>query len=596
LKIKDFPAAEIQIRAGDETSRQFWMAQGIAPWLANVLSNRVVTDNTAVAQALFNPSLSSLDDPSAIPDMTRAVERIAKAILAGESIALAVDHDLDGQASAAVLWNALVDFFQVDPARLSVVTSHRLTEGYGITEPVVERILQSTATLVISADKGSSDEPRIEILRHAGRDVIVTDHHTIPEEGPPKSAYAVVNPTRRESRYDPFVCGAAVAFLTMAKLRTYLMEQGHRQSIPSLSALLDYVAVATIADCVALRPDKSPSNRVFVKYGLNLLNRGTRPCWQVFREFNNAPISAENIAFQLAPPIAAAGRLDWAENGFRFLCARDKKSAAEHWQVLQQENQRRKKIESELRHRALKLARRQQGKSIVLYLEDGHSGVHGITASRLVEQFGKPVAIFSPKLGSEDPVSGKPRIASGSFRGIPEFDVRQALQEVADREPELLLGFGGHVGAAGATIAVDNFARFADAFERATQSQLGQRALHPTLWVDSYLESQYINLQSVDALLDLEPWGKDFPYPNFCGLFTVADISAIGDGSHLRLQLRQVDRLYKAIWFNALPSSDAEWPVKTGDNATFIYQLKDNWFRGERSLQLNILSLSDALQ
>jgi len=595
LKIDDHPETAVQIRQGDEQSRQYWLSQGVAPWLAKVLSNRVALSGDQVAQALFSPSLANLDDPAAIPDMERAVERIAQAVLQREAIVLAVDHDLDGQASAAVLWSAFVDYFDVDPALLQVVTSHRLTEGYGITEPVVERILQTNATLIVSADKGSSDQPRIEKLRQAGRDVIVTDHHTIPVEGPPKSAYAVVNPTREDSRYDPYVCGAAVAFLTMAKLRSYLLQQQHRQTIPSLSSLLDYVAVATIADCVALRPDKSPSNRVFVKYGLNLLNRGSRPCWQVFREQLNGPISAESIAFQLAPPIAAAGRLDWAETGFRFLTARDKKSAAQHWAVLQQENQQRRRIEAELRQRALAIAKPEQGKSIVLYLEDGHSGVHGITASRLVERFGKPVAIFSPKQGSEDEHSGKARIASGSFRGIPDFNVREALQAVAQRYPELMIGFGGHVGAAGATIAVENFERFAQAFEQATQDQIGQRELRPTLWVDDCLENQYINLQSVDQLLDLEPWGKDFPYPNFSGEFLIESLSAIGDGSHLRFQLRQGERLYKAIWFGAVAAAQASWPVQAGQRATFIYQLKDNWFRGERSLQLNILALADNL-
>jgi len=591
LKIEEKPATQIKLQVSEEGNRQFWLTQGLQPWLAQVLSSRLEHSNDAVAQALLHPSLANLADPAAIPDMDQAVARIAVAISEGESIALAVDHDLDGQASAAVLWSAFVEYFQVDPARLSVVTSHRLTEGYGITEPVVQRILQSDASLVISADKGSSDEPRIEKLRQAGRDVIVTDHHTIPVEGPPKSAFAVVNPTRSDSVYDPYVCGAAVAFLTMAKLRSYLLAQGLRQKIPSLSALLDYVAVATIADCVALRPDKSPSNRVFVKYGLDLLNHGKRACWQVFREQLNGPISAESIGFQLAPPIAAAGRLDWAEVGFRFLTASNRKSAAQHWAVLQQENQRRKQIESELRQRAMKKATQVQGQSIVLYLEQGHSGVHGITASRLVENFGKPVAIFSPKPGTEHPDSGEATVASGSFRGIAGFDVRQALQTVAESEPDLMLGFGGHVGAAGATIAVADFERFALAFEAATVAQLGQRHLQPTLWVDSDLENQYINLQSVDLLLALQPWGKDFPYPNFSGEFEVDSVNGMGDGTHLRLQLRRGDSCYKAVWFNALSSATEPQPLQAGQRAKLIYQLKDNWFRGERSLQLMILAL-----
>jgi len=355
---------------------------------------------------------------------------------------------------------------------------------------------------------------------------------------------------------------------------------------------LDYAAVATIADCVALRPDKSQANRVFVNYGLNLINRGARPCWQVFKEQLNGPVSAENIAFQLAPPIAAAGRLDWAETGFRFLTADDKKSAARHWQVLQQENQHRKQIESDLRQRALQQIPPSPGCAIVLYLEDGHSGVHGITASRLVEMYGKPVAIFSPKPNAD---AGGPALASGSFRGIPDFNVRQALQCVADRYPDLMLGFGGHVGAAGASIAVADFEQFAAAYEQASAEQLAGRPLNPVLWVDGPLETRHINLQSVDQLLALQPWGKDFPYPNFYGEFVIDAVSAIGDGTHLRLRLRQSGCALNAIWFGAVANAESPWPVGQGQSAGFVYQLKDNWFRGDRSLQLNILALSPPL-
>lgn len=582
----DKPATAIKWRQSHAATQDYWLSQGLPAWLAQVLGNRLEDCQGQNLEGLFNPGLADLADPEAIPDMQRAVTRIATAIREREPVVFAVDHDLDGQASAAVLWSAFVDYFQVDPGLLQVVTSHRLTEGYGITEPVVERILNSNASLIISADKGSSDEPRIKKLRDAGRDVIVTDHHSVPEEGPPPSAYAVVNPTRLDSDYDPYVCGAAVAFLTMAKLRSQLLQLQYLDNIPSLAGLLDYVAVATIADCVALRPDKSRSNRVFVKHGLQLLNKGSRPCWRVFKEALNTPISAESIAFRLAPPIAAAGRLDWAEAGFRFLTALDMPSANRQWAILQEENSKRKQIEAALRENALQQALTCSGKTIVLYMEEGHSGVHGITASRLVEAFGKPVAIFAPK---QDNDAG---VATGSFRGIAEFNVRAALQLVSDQHPDLMLGFGGHYGAAGASIRIADFERFAAAFEQAALAQLANRELLPTLWVDGELEPQYIQLQTVDQLLRLQPWGKDFPYPCFQGEFNVSEIKAMGDGSHLRLSLHKADKRYTAVWFNAIASADSPWPVERGQVAEFIYELKDNWFRGDRSLQLNILALA----
>ena len=249
---------------------------GSAEWLAKILASRL--DNPINFDLLFSNDLSDIEDPSSIPDMEIAVRRIVSAIKKEEKIVLVCDHDMDGTGSAAVLWTALIDFFKVSSSLVNVVTSHRLTEGYGITEPVAQRIIDIKPSLVISADKGSSDEPRIKKIAEAGIDVIVTDHHEIGTNGPPQSAIAVVNPIRSDSNYDKHVCGAGVAFLTMAKVRTSLIQEGVRENIPSLAALLDYVAVATIADCVSMRPNKASINRTFVKRGLQLINNKTRPC------------------------------------------------------------------------------------------------------------------------------------------------------------------------------------------------------------------------------------------------------------------------------------------------------------------------------
>jgi len=368
---------------------------GSAEWLAKILASRL--DNPINFDLLFSNDLSDIEDPSSIPDMEIAVRRIVNAIKKEEKIVLVCDHDMDGTGSAAVLWTALIDFFKVSPSLVNVVTSHRLTEGYGITEPVAQRIIDIKPSLVISADKGSSDEPRINKIAEAGIDVIVTDHHEIGTNGPPQSAIAVVNPIRSDSNYDKHVCGAGVAFLTMAKVRTSLIQEGVRENIPSLAALLDYVAVATIADCVSMRPNKASINRTFVKRGLQLINNKTRPCWEVFCADLHGPVDAETIGFRLAPAVAAAGRLDWAEVGFKFLTSKNKTEAQKYWQELQHENALRKEIEKKLREKAIPEACKKKGQSIVLFLEDGHSGVHGITASRLVEAFGKPAAIFSPK-------------------------------------------------------------------------------------------------------------------------------------------------------------------------------------------------------
>ncbi|MGA7709662.1 MAG: DHH family phosphoesterase, partial [Acidobacteriaceae bacterium] len=502
--------------------RDAYLGVGIAPAIANFLGRRL--DRFIEWDSLTAAKLSDIVDPSAIPSMDRAMERIVRAIVQGERIALACDHDMDGTASAAVLWTAMVEAFRVAPERICVVTSHRLTEGYGIGEGVVSRIRDFGAQLVISADKGSSDEPRIATLAAAGIDVVVTDHHVIPPDGPPRSAYAVVNPSRLDCGYDKHVCGAGVAFLVMAKVRSALLERGVFAELPSLAGLLDYVAVATIADCVSLSPGASLINRAFLRRGMQQVRSGCRPCWKVFASEVEGEIDAETIAFRLVPAIAASGRLDWAEVGFRFLIAKTQEDAAACWSQLKRENSERQSIERRLRAKAFPQAARVTGPAIVLFLEDGHSGVHGITASRVVEAFGKPCAIFAPQgqgaratapaLATESGSADAIGLASGSFRSVPGIDVQRALKEVAGSYPNLLVAFGGHQAAAGATVRVVDMERFRQAFTFAIAEQTGGAvATGPTLWTDGELEANAHDLKSIQALEAMGPFGRGFEAP-----------------------------------------------------------------------------------
>jgi single-stranded-DNA-specific exonuclease len=587
------PNPLIKVRPVNEPVRKQLLKEGVADWLADLLARRL--EKPVAWGILSRPSLAAIPDPEKIPTLDKAVDRVVRAIEGEERIIFTCDHDLDGTASAAVLCQAFTDYFGVPGNLLGVVTSHRLTEGYGLTEAVLERILASDASLIITADKGSSDEERIARLVAEGRDVIVTDHHALPKEGPPGSAYAVVNPTRGDADYDPHICGAAAAFLLMAKVRSRLLESGLRTDIPSLSGLVDFVAVATVADCVALRPDRSFINRALVKYGLALLNEKKRAAWQVFCGEVEGVVTAETVAFRLAPPVAASGRLDWPEAGLRFLLASSREEAEEQWQFLKGENRIRQSIEKELREQAFQQAVKMERQSLVLYFDDGHSGVHGITASRLAEAFGKPAALFAPKgqgsrKNGEYPLSenGRP-LATGSFRGIPGFHVREALQWVADRYPGLLNGFGGHEGAAGATVAIEDFPRFEEAFEEATIVQLGTEPLRPVIWVDGDWPMEFLTLQTIDTLNILDPWGKDFPAPVLRGTFEVVANQAVGGGKHRRLLLMKDGRRVSAIWFNFEESMPASGDPKPGQSISLVYRLSDNCFRGERTVQLRIL-------
>lgn len=576
----------------------------VSQFLAARLSEEVLPEE------LLHPRLADLPHPATIPDMERAVGRICRAIKNGERIVFAVDHDMDGQASAAVLWTAFTQFFAFPEEKLSVVSSHRLREGYGITPAVVERILSLGPTLVISADKGSSDEPRIAKLAEAGIDVIVTDHHAVPVEGPPASAYACVNPTRAESGFDPTICGAAVAFFCMALVRRKLIElsagQEDAMKPPSLSPLLDYVAVATIADCVSLRPDRARVNRVLVRYGLEQINKQTRPCWAVFcAERSGDPVDSQTVGFQLVPAIAAAGRLDWADVGFDFLTAPNIADAKKSWDCLKQENAERKQVEKRVRDAAvLEVESKPLPAGIAIFLEEGHSGVHGITASRMVERYGRPTGVFAPRGQGQRDAEADARaeseateVLSGSFRSIPALHMRDALQTVADREPGLLLSFGGHAGAAGASLLRSRFTEFAQRFEDVCAERLDGVELGPQVAIDAELPPHEISLSSAESLAALDPWGRDFPPPAFASGFVIHQCRPIGDGTHIKLTLGPditgSTQRFDGVWFNAIPIGGETMPVREGEWVRLVYRLQVSTWRGRRRLQLQVVDRWD---
>ncbi len=571
--------------------RDAYLAAGIPVAIANFLGRRL--DRFLGWKSLVAAKLSDVVDPSAIPSMDRAVGRIVRAIREGERIVLACDHDMDGTASAAVLWTAMVDCFGVESDRICVITSHRLTEGYGIGAGVVARIEAFGAQLVISADKGSSDEPRIAMLAAKGIDVVVTDHHVIPPEGPPRSAYAVVNPSRLDAEYDKHVCGAGVAFLVMAKVRSALLEGGGFAQLPSLATLLDFVAVATIADCVSMSPGASLINRAFLRRGLELVRSGCRPCWRIFAADVDGEIDAETIGFRLVPAIAASGRLDWAEAGFRFLVSKTDTDAAKCWSELKHENAERQAIERRLRAQAFPQAARVAGPAIVLFLEDGHAGVHGITASRVVEAFGKPCAIFAPQgQGSRSTapgLTGGEGLASGSFRSVTGIDVQRALKEIASAYPDLLVAYGGHQAAAGATIRVSDMDLFQHVFSDAIEAQTGGAvATGPTVWTDGELDANSHDLKSIQAFDAMGPFGRGFEAPLYTGSFRVASYRSLTNGRHGRLRLEREELALEAVWFSI--DSALERVPAVGDTVHVAYRLTRHEFRGQVDVQATIVA------
>jgi len=582
------PKPVIRVKPFQPSKEEEGLSAGLHPVLARVIAARPLPSEVPILEAI-SPRLKNLFAPLNMQDMDRASDRLAQAILQGEIIGIETDHDCDGQTSHAVLYSTLVHHFNHPEDKIRSYIGHRLTEGYGLSEPVATRILEDVKrpSLLITADNGSSDEPRIQRLKEVNIDVIVTDHHEIPKEGIPMSAYAVLNPTRPDCGYgDPFIAGCMVAWLLMAATRQKLILNNHLKSnAPSLSNCLDFVAVGTIADCVSIA--RSINNRAVVAYGLRLIEAGTRPCWRVIMANIAGRLSSEDLGFKIGPLLNSDGRLSTAFGSVSFLLAKTDEEAKSGLLALQNSNTERKAIQQDIVLKGLSLAKEQVDKgryALCIYLKAGHTGVHGIAASRIKDIFGRPTAFFAPKVGAAG-------IISGSVRGIEGFHVRDALQAVADQHPEILLGFGGHKGAGGLTLQESAFETFSLAFETACRAQMQFTQLGPIIWTDGFLPVKQLNLEMLDALERLEPFGREFEVPVFELKAKVKEIRAMGDGTHARVQLESEGFQMSGVWFKFRQSATSAMPVQKEDAVKVAFSLKSSTYQNQRRLEIHIVHI-----
>lgn len=562
-------------------------AEGLSELQARVLAGRLA-DYAGELAPLTQPSLRYLEHPERLADSRRAAERIATAVTRGEHIGILTDYDVDGITSHVVIRRTLVELFGVPESRLHSLIGHRIHDGYGISLPLVERTLELSPRprLVITADCGSSDEPRIARLKAAGIDVVVSDHHALPLEGPPPSAYAVVNPTRSDCDYpDATIAGCMVAWLVMSLTRSVLIEwEAIPQATPKLSAWLSYVALGTVADCVSL--GASPANRAVVSHGLTLINRMEAACWRAMKVRlgeDSVPFSAETLAFQMGPRINARSRLDDPYAALHYMLAADDATALRHLQTLDEDNESRKAIERDMAEeaRALALPQLEAGVPVlVVYLEGGHPGVQGIVASRLVQAFGRPALVLTP--------AAERGMLTGSGRSIDALHLRDALQRAYELAPDALPRFGGHRGAAGVGVPVDQLETFRKALHQAVEEQLKGIELFPHLFTDGALQPGQFQLATLQELESLGPYGREFDAPLFEGEFLIESLRPVGaDGTHLSLTLSAGAVSLRAIWFRAL--TPGELPAfGLGETLRCAYRLSRNRWRGQESLQLLI--------
>jgi single-stranded-DNA-specific exonuclease len=499
-------------------------ALGIASPAAKVLVNRGL-DDAARARRFLAPSLDELHDPFALRDMPRALDRLQRAIRDREPILIYGDYDVDGTTSVVILTKAI----EMAGGSAAYHVPHRLRDGYGMRPEVVERAAADGVRLIISVDTGIRAAEVVARANEIGIDVIVTDHHLPDRELPP--ALAVLNPNRPDCAYpEKNLCGAGVAFKLVQALTGSLSWPSERL-LRVTESFLKMVAIATVADVVPLTGE----NRVIVKHGLERLcdvrNPGLRALLHTAGFSGTRVPSARHVAFQIAPRLNAAGRMDTARAVVELFLTSDAERALALARQLQQQNAGRQEVENGIRELCEQQVVDESAAALVYYAEEWHRGVLGIVASRLVERLHRPVFVLG-----RNPDDG---LVQGSGRSIPPFHLLEALETM----PDLFVRFGGHRHAAGVTLAPSRVEEFRVRIQEYAAARLQAEDLRPLWALDGTLDFHEINERSVAEMLALAPFGRGNPVPMFAALdVEVAGPPAPWNEKHLRVVLRQNGR------------------------------------------------------
>jgi single-stranded-DNA-specific exonuclease len=579
-----------------ENVRNAALSFGLTPLQVSIVANRL--DSSSSVPHLKNTPLSVIENPVNLFNAKKAAEKIALHIRLGDVIGLWTDYDVDGITSGTVMLKSLIDYFGHPPEKTLHIMGNRHTEGYGVSEPAVKRIIHGIDNndivkpdVIITADCGSSDEDRIMQLKNINIDVIVTDHHAIPVSGVPMSAYTVVNPQQSLCNYqDKTIAGVTVAWLVMSLVRNELIRHKHiPASTPKLGALLDYVCLGTVADAVSIG---SLTNRAIVNKGLDLINNKSRPCWSAMQLLLSQEVlfTEMDLGFKFGPRINASSRMADPYQAIRYLCAETIDVSLTHLKVLDQNNIDRRSVEKEMLIVARELLPNSQtDKAVVIFDDSFFHGVQGIVASRIVEQTGKPTVIFSP---TEDE-----NVVTGSGRTIEEINLEVAFKWIEIQSPGIHIKVGGHHGAYGCAVHKKDIPAYRELLSQAVKQQTS-KALVPTLKVDALWNSSFDTFeQSLVEIQELTPYGRGFESPVFQGAFTITERRFIGTPAvHAKFTLMDdvSGELVDGIFFNLLKNErDCNvYPYKKGDQIKAVFEISDNTFKGKTTIQLLIRDIS----
>ena len=542
---------------------------------------RVYAARRIVGPSDLDHSLACLPSPDRLAGAAEAAGRLARAIRADERVLILGDFDADGATSSALAVRALR---AMGARQVSYLVPNRFRFGYGLTPEIVAAARGRSPDLIVTVDNGVASVAGVAAANACGIDVIVTDHHLPGRELP--AAAVIVNPNLPDATFPSrALAGVGVIFYVMLALRAQLRCEGWfgRQgpAEPNLAALLDLVALGTVADVVPL----DRVNRVLVAQGLERICGG-RACPGVAALLEVAGrdprrATTTDLGFFVGPRLNAAGRLEDMAIGIECLLADDPDRARELAGTLDGLNRERRAIEEAMQGQALAMlgdidTGGDLPVGLCLYEPTWHQGVVGLVASRLKERLHRPVIAFAP---------GEPGWLKGSGRSVPGVHIRDALDAVATGHPGLLERFGGHAMAAGLTLRETDLPAFAAAFDAEVRRWLAPEDIAGIIHSDGEVDAGDLRLGLAEAIRAGGPWGQGFPEPLFDNAFDVLDRRVVG-GRHLRLTLRPLgsQRGVEAIAFNQAGQAAAGMPARL----RAAYHLDVNEYRGDARLQLRV--------
>ena len=537
-------------------------------FLCRVLASRGIGDSAA-AQSFLSCG-QPLCDPMLLRDMDRAVVVIRRAIDEGKKILIFGDYDCDGITATVLLY----EYLEGEGADVCYYIPERIGEGYGLSMATMETIIASGIELIITVDNGISALEEIRRAKEAGLEVVVTDHHALPQQLPPADAVldSAFAPEDSPSRY---LCGAAMAFKLISALEQ--QAQGDDVQEMMLAQYGDLVAIATLADVVPLTGE----NRSLTRMGLEILAQTQRPGLLALARNAKADLTtcqSDTVSFLIAPRINVTGRIGSVDTAVQLLLTQDEEQADLLSQQIEKWNTERRRLEEAISAEMTEMLRQKPAllhrRILTLVGDDWHLGVIGISAARMLERYRKPCIVISCTDG----------VARGSARSVEGFSIIDAVTACSEK----LTKFGGHPMAAGFTLAESDIPAFIDALEQYAAEHYPIMPVH-VVNLDAPVSPEEITVPNVEAMSLLSPFGCKNPAPVFLlpGV-TIQSVSAIGNGNHLRMSVTSGRYTVPLLYFGM---TVGEFPFAVGDRVDVACTLGINDYNDQRTVTVRVVNL-----